>query len=181
MDWLTDTTKPVIAEFSPIVAALLVFLLGFGGVMMTRRIYEGEFYLTRWWSFRIGDSIALPLFAFFTALAFQKSTEWWNPRWFNYTLFLALVILGVVFARQLLLDAMINRSVSFAEANRPSERFHTYITWPSIFALVGTALIPLWTCDAPMRYKVLATTGLILYSLTFLVDNTLVNRSTEGI
>ena len=52
-------------QWPPILVALFVLGIDFGAVMAIRIFVEKKFYLTRWWSFKIGDTIGLPVCAGF--------------------------------------------------------------------------------------------------------------------
>jgi hypothetical protein len=130
--------------------------------MLVRQFLEGKAYLLRWWSFRLGDSVAIGLiYAFFAgrALADYEASGWYTQRW----VYLVLVLVGLVVGGYILWEAVEIRSLSTKDVFNPSELFHTFITWPILFLLVGSSIIPIWASDASLTDKLGATLGLILY------------------
>jgi hypothetical protein len=145
---------------------LVTLLFGFGGVMLVRMRFEHKIYLLRWRSFWLGDSIALGvIYALFATLALRKyepSGHWYTAR----GIYILLGVIGLAVGIFLLREAERTRSLTPEEIFNPSELFHTLVTWPALFLLVGSSLIPIWASDARLLYKVGATLGLVLYFAT---------------
>ncbi len=163
--WLGTSVRPPYAVLGPIPGMIVTLLFGFVGVLLVRQFLEGEVYFLRWWSFRLGDSIAIGLFyAFFAGRALRdyEASGWYTQRW----VYLALVVMGLVVGWYILWEAVDIRSLSTKDIFNPSELFHTFITWPALTLLVGSSIIPIWASDSRLLYKVGATLGLVLYFIT---------------
>lgn len=184
MNWLTEPVNPLYGVMSPGFALLLTLLLGFGGVMLIRIFVERDFYLLRWWTFRVGDSIGFSIYAYFTAKALQDyvpSGAWYTQRWFIESFTFILALIGLAAAMYLLKDGMVKREITVQEANVASEKYHTWVTWPCLFALIGTSIVPVWTSEAPVGTKLAAYTGLVIYAITLGIDSSpLVDSSAPG-
>ncbi len=167
---MTDSLKPLYGEVNPFLAVMISLLFGFAGVMLMRIVVEQDFYLLRWKAFVIGDSIAFSLFAFFASRGLQRYTpqgRWYDQRWF----ILVLMLLGVLIGIYLLRDAMQTRQVSWEEVKKPSELFHTFITYPALMALIArSAIILFFVSDAPRVDKIGAAAGLLIYAAALAYD-----------
>ena len=103
MDFLLETTAPFYSKVEPGVAVAVTLAASFAGIMLIRLVFEHDFYLLRWWSFRLGDSIGFPLYAYFAAQALQdykSDGSWYDTRWFV----ICLSALGMVIGLCLFLD-----------------------------------------------------------------------------
>lgn len=160
--WLGTSVRPPYAILGPISGVLVTLLFGFGGVMLVRQFVEGHAYLLRWWSFRFGDSIAIGLiYAFFAGRALRdyEASGWYTQRW----VYLVLIGVGLVAGGYILWEAVEIRSLSTKDVFNPSELFHTFITWPILFLLVGSSIVPIWASDTTLTNKLGVTLGLVLY------------------
>lgn len=162
MDWLTTSVRPPYALMSPWMAIIVTQALGFLGVLCVRQFLEREVYLLRWWSFRLGDSVAIGLiYAFFASRALHgyEASGWYTTR----LAYILLIGLGLGIGIFLLKDAITSRKLTYGDVFKPSELYHTFITWPGLFLLVGSSIVPIWTSDASLTNKLFATLGLVLY------------------
>lgn len=162
MDWLTTSVRPPYALMSPWMAIILTQAVGFLGVLCVRQFLEGQVYLLRWWSFRFGDSVAIGvIYAFFASLALRdyEASGWYTTR----LAYILLVVIGLGVGIFLLKDAITTRKLTYEDVFNSSELYHTFVTWPGLFLLVGSALIPVWANDTRLLYKLGMTLGLVLY------------------
>jgi len=150
---------------NPWVAILVTQALGFLGVIFVRQFLEGRVYLLRWWSFRLGDSVALGLiYAVFASLALRdyEASGVYTQRW----VYIALILVGLAVGGYILWEAVEIRSLSPEDVFKPSELFHTFVTWPALTLLVIGSIVPVWMSDAPLIYKLGATAGFVGYFTT---------------
>ncbi len=73
--------------WSPVLAGLFIFGVDFLVVILLRILLEKKFYWGKWWSFKFGDSLILPLYFIAGALLMQTITfpthtiydhVWWH-------------------------------------------------------------------------------------------------------
>src|SRR5437867_4248509 len=75
----------------PLTVALLFFCVDYLAMILIRVVFERKFYLRRWWTFKLGDSIFLPFYGYFAAGILHgtnvQMSFWWT---------VAIVFLGVI-------------------------------------------------------------------------------------
>ncbi len=144
---------------SPMRAFFVVFAIDYGAMSAIRLLFEPRFYLTKWYSFRIGDFILLPLYAALAAYALQKidTTNRYSKR-FWYVWCLGFLALGII-APQLLGFAKLRFDKG------PSETYHAVLFW-FMFPLI-TYPWPLLV-KSPAKKQVIAAFACIIAFL-FLV------------
>lgn len=155
-------------QMQPFKAATLVLSSDFIAILAIRILFEGRFYLTRWWSYKIGDSIALPLYTFFCLRALENdrlSGRFYDRKWFPWVL----LGLGASFSIALEVQAVLNHFRRFQGEFLPSQAYHTVI-FAVMFAWMSDTILPLLTAKSS-RDKYIALVFLALYLATWGIDN----------
>lgn len=118
----------------PLTVALLFFCVDYLAMILIRVIFERKFYLRRWWTFKLGDSIFLPLYGYFAANilhgAVVQMSFWWT---------VAIVFLGVI---TMLETEFLHVEEHFYKLNQellPSQIYHGII-FVVMFYIVGSSL-----------------------------------------
>ena len=151
----------------PVLVAIFIFGIDFGGVMLFRIVLERKFYLERWWSFRIGDSIGLPVYAGFAAVVVSEGhfAGFYTQLWWHVLAFVA----GYVIALGLQLYNLKTGFFTWRDMITPSELYHTGV-FGLMFYLLVTVMVQLVTNHEPTWATVLAFVGLGVYVLTVTID-----------
>jgi hypothetical protein len=118
----------------PFSVALLFFCVDFVAMLLIRVVFEKKFYLRRWWTFRYGDSIFLPMYGFFAAAILQAKviqiSFWWS---------IAILFLGVI---TMLETEFLHVEDKFYKLNQeflPSQIYHGFI-FVVMFYIIGSSL-----------------------------------------
>lgn len=161
----------------PLLVGLFVLGIDWGVIMAIRRVTEGKWYWGRWWSFRVGDTIGLPLYAAAAAWvvedyhseAFHQQI-WWHALWLSIGIGLSLF-----FQARGLLTGFFNRATIF----NPSEMYHTVI-FGLMFYLMLTIAPSALTNHNPSEAFLLAVVGIGIYVFCYALDQTsLVDKSPD--
>ncbi len=151
----------------PLLVGLFILGLDFGGTMFTRIVFERNCYFTRWWTFKIGDTIGLPVYAGFAAVVIADHeftgiyTEWW---WH-----LAIFLGGYALWDQVERSELKSGFKTQADLDVLSERYHTFVFRP-MFYMMASILVPLIVAAEANLETVAAFTGLAIYLACFVVD-----------
>lgn len=156
-------------QWPPALVAIFILGIGFGGVMLTRKVFEGKFYWERWWSFRIGDTIGLPVFAGFAAIVVSDGhfSGFYTQTWWHISAFAG----GYLLAGYIQVKNLRTGLYSWQEITCPSEIYHT-VVMGVLFYLVSTALIAVSTDFEPIWATILAYTGPSIWVLCVIIDGT---------
>ena len=145
--------------------------------MVIRRMLEGKFYWERWWSFRIGDMIGLPVFAGFAAIVVSDghfsgiyTQIWWH---------IGALAGGYLLAGYIQVKNLRTGLYSWQEITCPSELYHT-VVMGVMFYLISTVLVAGSTNRKPIRATILAVTGLSIWILGVIIDGTSLVDKTPG-
>lgn len=124
----------------PTWAAFSAFFFTIGMMTLIRVILEHELYFSRWTAFWLGDTIAIPLFAYFASYGLQEyhsAERWYDSKEILYVLALCGVLIGLA----LFNGAVNNRGVTWRYLlERPSELYHTFVIWPLLTAMVAKSI-----------------------------------------
>ena len=164
-------------DWHPVFAGLLLFGVDFGAVMLIRIAIERKLYLTRWWSFRLGDSVFLSLYGVFAAITIRgeditggfQAQVWWH---------LTLVAIGCMI--WWIIESVSVRNRDPQITGLPSNLWHIYaagfmfylVAWSIVFILIEAPDRPAWAITACL----VCLTG---YIGTVAYDNLLGDRSPE--
>ncbi len=164
-------------QWPPVLVALFVFGIDFGAIMAIRIFVERRFYLTRWWSFRIGDTIGLPVYAGFAAIVVSNGhfSGFYAQLWWH----ILVMAVGYVLALGLQANNLRTGFFTWQEACNPSEMYHTVI-FGVMFYLVSTVVFALSADHNPVWATTLAFVGLGVYVLSFGIDQTPTVDKTPG-
>ena len=159
-------------ELHPALVGSIVFTIDFGIIMLIRVFVEREFYLGRFWSFIIGDSIGLPVLAGFAAVVVSDDefTGFYTEVWWH-LLIIHVLIISVGYVAILGLQARNLKTEFFTreDIRIPSERYHTFI-FGVMFYLVVTVLFATAADHDPLWATVAAFTGLGVWILGVAID-----------
>ncbi len=165
-------------DWHPAWVYLFVLGIDWGAIMAIRIFIERKAYLTRWWTFRVGDVIGLPLYAAAAAVvvedfnhsdAFYQQT-WWHALWLTvgWTISLAIQARG-------LLTGFFDWKTVF----NPSEMYHTVIFGVMFYLMVNIAA-PALVDREPIGAFLLGLIGMGIYVACYIVDSTnLVDKSPD--
>ena len=156
--------------WSPMLVYLFLLGIDFGAILAIRIVIERRFYLTKWWSYKIGDTIGLPVYGAFAAIvvsdvnhpdAFYTQT-WWQ--WF---------VLGVGVALSLLIQlrAYLTGSYSKQVVFNPSEMYHMVI-YGLMFYFIASSVFPLVHGHQPLWATIGAFVGLAIWVVCVVIDST---------
>jgi hypothetical protein len=161
----------------PAGVGFFVFCVDFGVIMAIRRIFEGGFYWSRWWSFRVGDTIGLPVYAAFATVVMRDmdpSVGFYTWRWVHG------LVLGAGFALSLGTNYMDVRSGMYTLRHQliPSKLYHTFI-FGVMFYWMATALPAVADSHSPAWAMGLSLSGLVVYVSAYLFDTLCVDRTPD--
>ncbi|MEX0622023.1 MAG: hypothetical protein WD187_03485 [Candidatus Woykebacteria bacterium] len=164
-------------DWHPALVGFFVFVIDFG-VIMTIRIYvERKLYFLRWWSFKVGDTIGLPVYAGFAAAVVSDGefsgfyTEiWWH---------IAVLVVGYAFFMGLHVNNLRTGFFSWSDAVNASEVYHTVIAGV-MFYLMVTVLPAVLESDGPSWQAFIAGVGLSVYVFAWFIDQTPLVDKTRG-
>jgi len=130
----------------------------FGAVMTIRVIFEQKFYLTKFWSFRLGDSIGFPLFGYFAAGLLQgyKPTECWYDRRITQ------IIFGLLWGCIGSLNYLQQVQSGGERVGQPSEIYHT-TAFSFVGSIITLAFFAILYLKGQVRKKALASLGLLIW------------------
>ncbi|MDP2671510.1 MAG: hypothetical protein Q8P13_03590 [bacterium] len=157
-------------SWNPFLVAIYIFVIDFGVIMVLRRAFEGRWYLRRWWSFRLGDTVGLPVYAGFAAVIVQNhntADRFYNEVWWH----LSILGLGVVLAILQEFNAFRSGSLSSRQIRKPSQLYHTAIFGP-MFYYAASVFFPVMdvTLHDPGRDTLRALVFLLFYLGTYVYD-----------
>lgn len=164
-------------DWHPALVAAFVFVIDFGAIMAIRVVIERKFYLTRWWSFRVGDTIGLPVYAGFGAIVVSDGefTGFYTAAWWHILVLTA----GYVIAIGIQVNNLRTGFFTWSDVVNPSEVYHTVI-FGVMFYLMVTVVFALAADRSPVWAVVLASTGLTIYVLSWIIDQTTLIDKTPG-
>lgn len=137
-------------------------------VRLIRRVFEGSWYTTRWWSFKVGDIIGLPVYMAFTAVVIHNTHHpdaWYTQWWWH----VSVLIFGYVFWTLLQFNSWRTGFYSKEVIFNPSELYHSLV-YGVMFYLVVSSLAPLGNDHHPMMATVWALLGLLVWIVCTAVD-----------
>jgi hypothetical protein len=83
---------------TPVIAGLFMLAINWGAILLIRILWEGHFYWTRWWSFKVGD-ILLAVYGLFAAVLISdkvvtgfQANFYWHAGLFALGLLISIVI-----------------------------------------------------------------------------------------
>ena len=162
-------------DWLPLVVGLFILGLDFGVVMLFRRVFERKFYLTRWWSFKIGDTLGLPVYAGFATAVISGHefsgfyTQWWYH--------LGILVFGYAFWAWVQKRNLQSGFETWEDMKVPSEAYHTFI-FGIMFYLLASVFVPLIVAAEWDMTAIMAFVGLAVYIACFVIDQTpLVDKS----
>lgn len=129
----------------PLWVGLFILGIDFGGVMTIRLLLEKKIYFRRWWAFRYGDTLFLPLYGYFMAHMLQQ-----NPAYVPHVsgLWTALIVcLGYLLVIGIEYRHTTNKVYTNQQQKAPSQVYHSLI-FPFMFYLVITTLPVLAYADS---------------------------------
>lgn len=164
-------------QWSPILVALFVLGIDFGAIMAIRIFVEKKFYLTRWWSFKIGDTIGLPVCAGFAAAVVSEGnfTGFYTQLWWH----LLVLMTGYTVIITLELNSVRVGFATWEEVTNPSQMYHTFI-FGIMFYLFSTVMFALIADHQPVVQTIMAFCGLGVWLITYVVDQTSLVDKTPG-
>lgn len=165
-------------SWNPFAVAAALFLVDFGAILVVRRIWEGRFYLGRWWTYRIGDSVFLPAYGCFTAVVVQHATapppiygEW---RWH-----VGVLLVGYAIMLRGEYLHVRNGIYTLRQQLRGSQLYHSVIFGPMFYLIMSMAPFVL-ECWEVWWANVGALIALLAFGITVVVDNSsLVSKEPE--
>ena len=166
-------------NWHPALVGLFVFGIDFGAIMAIRKFIERKVYLSRWWSFKIGDTVGLPVFAGFAAavISDEEYSGFYTQAWWHVLVMLVGYSLAIFFQ----VKSLTTGFFTWADVFRPSELYHTII-FGVMFYLMVSVLLPVVVDHEPTRVTALAFVGLAIYVGAWWVDNTsLVDKTSDRV
>ena len=164
-------------DWHPALVGLFVFGIDFGAIMAIRAVFEGKIYLMRWWSFKVGDTIGLPVYAGFAAVVVSDGefSGFYTETWWH---FLVLAV-GYAFFVGLHVNNLRTGFFSWCDAVNLSELYHTVIAGIMFYLIV--TVLPAATAVEDFRWEALvAGVGLGVYVSTWILDQTSLVDKTPG-
>lgn len=164
-------------QWSPILVALFVLGIDFGAIMAIRIFVEKKVYLTRWWSFKIGDTIGLPVCAGFAAAVVSEGnfTGFYTQLWWH----LLVLMTGYTVIITLELNSVRVGFATWEEVTNPSQMYHTFI-FGIMFYLFSTVMFALVADHQPVVQTIMAFCGLGVWLTTYVIDQTSLVDKTPG-
>ena len=166
-------------NWHPALVGLFVFCIDFGAIVVIRILIERRAYLSRWWSFKIGDLIGLPVFAGFAAavISDEDFSGFYTERWWHVAVFAVGYLIALFFQVKNLTSGFF----VWEDAVRPSELYHTAI-FGVMFYLIGTAVCAVGANHSPAWAAALAFIGLSVHAVAWTIDNTpLVDKTPDRV
>lgn len=165
-------------ELHPALVGFIVFAIDFGAIMVIRVFVERKFYLMRWWSFKVGDTIALPVYAGSAAVVIADADfSGWYTHWIWHA---AIFAVGYLIFVGLHIHNWRSGFFSKSDALNPSEMYHTLIAGV-MFYLMASVLIPAFVADDNHPFAgFLVGGGLALYIGSWFIDQTSLVDKTPG-
>lgn len=164
-------------ELHPALVGFIVFAIDFGAIMVIRGFVERRIYFLRWWSFKVGDTIALPVYAGFASLVISDGdlsgfyTHWvWH---------VSVLVIGYFIFVSLHVNSYRTGFFSRQDAINPSELYHTGIA-VVMFYLMVTVLPPVLASDSLAWLVFFAALGLATYAFAWFIDQTSLVDKTPG-
>ena len=164
-------------NWHPALVGLFVFCIDFGAIVVIRILIERRAYLSRWWSFKIGDTIGLPVFAGFAAVVIsdEEFSGFYTQTWWHAAVFVVGYLVSLFFQFKNLTTGFF----VWEDVIRPSELYHTAI-FGVMFYLIGTAVFAVGADHRPIWPTVIAFVGLGVHFVAWAVDNTPLVGKTPG-
>ena len=156
---------------------LFVFGIDFGAIMAIRAVFEGKIYLMRWWSFKVGDTIGLPVYAGFAAVVVSDGSfsGFYTETWWH----VLVLAVGYAFFVGLHVNNLRTGFFSWRDAVNLSELYHTVIAGVMFYFIV-TVLPPVLDSEGPSWLAFIAAVGLAIYAFTWFIDQTPLVDKTPG-
>jgi hypothetical protein len=162
-------------DWHPVLVALFILGLDFGMVMAIRIRIEGKCYFTRWWSFKFGDTLGLPVYAGFAAavISDHEFSGFYTQWWFH----LGILLFGYAFWARVQKQNLQSGFETWEDMKVPSEAYHTFI-FGIMFYILASVLVPLIVAAELDITTIMAFAGLVVYVACMAIDQTsLVDRS----
>ncbi len=147
--------------WNPFLVYAFGLAIDYGAVMLIRGFTEGKWYWTRFWSFKVGDVLGLPVYMAFASIVLKHSyhqdgfyTQWWCQ--------IALLVTGYAVWTLIQFNSYRSGFYSKEVIFNPSELYHTVI-YGVMFYLVSSSLTPLIFDHEPFSATVLALAGLFVW------------------
>lgn len=162
----------------PVWVFLFVLGVDWGAIMAIRILIERKTYLSRWWTFRVGDVIGLPLYAVAAAVvvddfnhpdAFYQQV-WWHVLW---------LAVGFGLSLTIQVRGLLTGFFDWKTVLNPSEMYHTAV-FGVMFYLMLSIAAPVLADRQPTGAFLLAAVGMGIYIACYVVDQTsLVDKSPD--
>ncbi len=122
--------------WSPTLVAFFIFFITAGGILLIRLMIEGRVYISRWWTFRFGDGIFLPLYGYFMAQMIQSTPPpalYLQPKWH-----ISCLVLGYLF--MFITESLHHKHQTFKryKSTLPSHFYHSLIFGIIFYLVVST-------------------------------------------
>lgn len=117
----------------PLSVALIFFCIDYLAIIFIRIVFEKRFYLRRWWAFKYGDSLFLPLYGFNAAQILHTSEIQINFQWSVFLIIMGILcMLGTEYLH--VEEGFYKPKVEFL----PSQIYHAFI-FVVMFYFVGSS------------------------------------------
>jgi len=130
----------------PLTVALIFFCVDYLAMIFIRIVFERKFYLRRWWTFKLGDSIFLPLYGYFAAGILHGTNVqlsfWWT---------IAILFLGVITMLETEFLHVEEHFYKLKQELLPSQIYHGII-FVVMFYLIGSSL-PVIIAIHPLTWR----------------------------
>ena len=162
-------------DWAPLVVGLFILGLDFGVVTFIRVVVERKLYFGRWWTFKIGDVLGLPVYAGFAASVINgHEFSGFYTQWYTH---LGILVFGYAFWTWVQVQNLKSGFETWEDMKVPSEAYHTFI-FGIMFYLLASVFVPLVVSAEWSTSGILAFAGLAVYIGCFAVDQTsLVDKS----
>lgn len=151
---------------SPVLAGLFMLAIDWGAILLIRVFWEGQFYWTRWWSFKYGD-VLLAFYGFFAAIIISdkdvtgfQSTPLWH---------LALLALGLAISIVIEVVSAPGRDPKITWL--PSQLWHTAIFAVMFYLVVWSGVLIVTKFHSPAWAVVVCVLLIVAYAATVVFDN----------
>jgi hypothetical protein len=143
---------------------LLIFYFDFIAMIFVRMVFEKKFYLRRWWTYKLGDSVFLPLYGFFAATILHatviQTNFWWS---------IILIVLGITIMLSTEILHVEEKFYKLQQELLPSQIYHAII-FVVMFYLVGSSLPYVILLHSPIWSFIGVIIALSGYLITVVID-----------
>jgi hypothetical protein len=150
----------------PVIVTLLLFCIDFLAILLIRTLVERKFYFNKWWTYKYGDSIFLPLYGFFAAILIQN-----NHLIIGYSLWWELTLLSFGYILVFIIEYLhIKQKISpLKQQFYPSQIYHTFI-FGIMFYLIAISVPAVIAANQPVWAYIAAFILLSCYVITCIRD-----------